>query len=172
MAIKNVAIIINGDNDRGDGGRHSQRNVGLAVDRFKESNHEVFVYGADQPTGIDSNHFKTATVEHIADIYKDLGGIVDGETNLTIYITGHGEKKGEEVKAVTLIDGNIAHTDLHRTLNALPHLERTLIIDNCFGGGLFKLFVEDPRTLAVSAGTENETTCCDTFTPRFLSPDN
>ncbi|MFH0800479.1 MAG: thioredoxin family protein [Pseudomonadota bacterium] len=99
----------------------------------------------------------------------DLKGKMGPEDELFIYTTGHGDKGGADGKGATLCMGSACH-DLAGLLDGIPSSRRRVVMDQCYSGNWNRVFMDDPKTLFISAGSKNETVCCGEMAPRLWAP--
>lgn len=160
--VKKYAIVINGDIED----RHFEM-AAQALIRLKEDGYETYLAGS-ATIGIFGDISRPATLEGVHSLIQNLRSKIDANDELVIYTTGHGNIVDGE--AMLCLDGGCEGTQIEPLLDAIPFGRRTVIMDQCYGGNWQKIFVDDPRTLFISAGGMNENTSCPNFSPYFWSP--
>lgn len=157
------ALIINGDTEA----RHLG-NVGRALEVLEGEGYETFVASRERPSE-DHDHYVDATVEQITTLIEQLKGKIGKDDELVIYTTGHGEsvKNGG---GLCLQEGCDTKT-MAALLDSITYGQRTVVMDQCYGGNWSRRFTDDPKTLFVAAGSKNQSVCCHEFAPRFWSDD-
>ncbi|MFH1874049.1 MAG: hypothetical protein ABH859_02560 [Pseudomonadota bacterium] len=166
--VTRFALIINGDTED----RHRE-NVDLAINVLNSDNtdqdYQIFVASTheQQPENID--RFLAPTEANISILIQEIENQMDDDDELVIYITGHGDQDGR-----VCLPSGCNSTLLNRILdmgvreNAEPNYgQRTIIMDQCYGGNWRNIFLDDPRTLFIAAGQAGDQTCCNNFAPYF-----
>jgi thiol-disulfide isomerase/thioredoxin/alkanesulfonate monooxygenase SsuD/methylene tetrahydromethanopterin reductase-like flavin-dependent oxidoreductase (luciferase family) len=157
--VAKYAVIINGDRE----GRHLQ-NVERAGAELAKSGFSLYVASPQKPE-LPTDQYVPANKRDVAGLLESLRGRMGPDDELVIYTTGHGAESG-----MCLEDG--CNTEnIVAELDHLPYSKRVVVMDQCFGGNFTGRFVDDPRTLFVSAGSKDETVCCGEFAPRFWAAD-
>ena len=162
--VRRIAVIINGDTE-GDTQEKHHQNVQRAL-RVLDGAYETFVASTRQTA---SDHFYSATKEDILRMLSDVQRASDSNTEIVIYTTGHG-KLEEEVARLCIRDECVADP-IATALDRISYGKRTVIMDQCYGGNWSRLFLNDPKTLFISAGSRDDVTCCARFTPFFWADD-
>jgi thiol-disulfide isomerase/thioredoxin len=158
--IKKYAIVINGDGSD----RHLE-NVELSRNLLGGQGYDVYVASPEQSEGLDSSHYVQPTSENIRQLIENLKQNVDDDDEVVIYTTGHGREEG------FCLGLSCETADLIQELDTIPFGERTVVMDQCYGGNWKGIFTDDPRTLFISTGFHGEAVCCQQFAPYFWSPD-
>lgn len=162
--IKRYAIIINGDDSDNDG-RHLE-NVERSLNILNDQKYETCVLSAKEPVQNNTAYY-TASIDQLGELVESLNKKIDSNDELVIYTTGHGAKDGDESE-ICLKDSCYGE-EAAELLDNIVYGKRTVIMDQCYSGGWAKTFLDDPKTLFISGGSENETTCCQFFAPKFWS---
>ncbi len=156
--MQRIAVIINGDIEE----RH-QRNTDMAIAVLEAQGYETYV-ASTKPTTAD--HFYNATEAEIMRMLSDAraAAVASGSSEeLVIYTTGHGNLEdgiGE------LCIGHVCKSEPYASaLDDISFRQRSVIMDQCFSGNWSQLFLDDPRTMFLSAGCKNDPTCCGMFSP-------
>lgn len=158
-----IAVVINGD-PRED--RHLE-NARRSVEVLKNQGYDVYLLNEERPEDVAGDHFFPPTKAGLAALGQKLKTTAGPDTDLVLYTTGHGNRVSMD-GALCLADGCDAK-EVSAALDAIAFGRRTVIMDQCFSGNWGKIFLDDPRTLFVAAGSENESTCCGEFAPTFWS---
>lgn len=87
------------------------------------------------------------------------------DTDLVIATTGHGDQVGD-AGTLCLQDGCDGDTVVS-ILDTIPFAKRFVYMDQCYSGNWNKIFLNDPKTLFVSAGSKNEQDVCQEIAPLF-----
>ncbi|MBI4238317.1 MAG: hypothetical protein HY696_07875 [Deltaproteobacteria bacterium] len=159
--MSRVAVIINGDREP----RHVE-NVERAAARLRDGGYEVLVVSPERPDGVDGDHYWAPNQAALDAVRARLVATVSADDTVLLYTTGHGTENG-----LVLPDATVSGERLAGLVSGLAYRERTVIMDQCFSGNLATRFAGDPRTLFASAGSLNETVCCDRFAPFLWAPD-
>lgn len=154
-----IAVIINGDTES----RHLT-NVERARTLLASKGYQTYVASTAKPSG-PTDYYVEATPKGVQDLIQALKQKLTKEDELVIYTTGHGEAEG------LCVGDKCNSRDLFVQLDQLAHHQRVVVMDQCLGGNFGKLFLDDPRTLFISAGSKHETVCCGEFAPRMFAPD-
>lgn len=158
---KKYAIIINGDTEP----RHLA-NAELAAKRLKELGYDLYVANPLHPT-TSVDQYVTATLPNLQALVQGLKGKINKGDDLVIFTTGHGGLvQGDPTLA--LEDGEFG-IPVASLLDIQNEGQRTVIMDQCFGGNWKKFFVDDPKTLFITTGAKDELVSCQQFTPFFWS---
>lgn len=166
--MSRIVLIINGDTNSGIRDIH-QENVERVIDtlRADRSVSDTRIYVAN-PHAIESREvdsYTEATSEGIAELVREMQSNLTTQDELVIYVTGHGDEEGTD-GYVCLEDG-CSNADLRSLLDIQGYDSRVVIMDQCFGGNWRDIFIDDPRTLFISAGSRSDTVCCHNFAPYF-----
>lgn len=161
-AGRKVAVVVNGDAEP----RHLE-NVRQSVGVLQRQGYDVHVLNRERPDGIPADRFFPPTQAGLKALRERLEGQGGQDTDLVIYTTGHGDLQ-EGGGALCLADGCDAE-GVSGALDAIRYGKRTVIMDQCYSGNWGKRFLNDPKTLFISGGSESETTCCQEIAPRFWS---
>ncbi len=162
--VRRIAIIINGDNSD----KHLG-NVERASKLFEDKEYQTHVVSTEKPsTSVDS--FTKINQANLSKLLAKLRGKIDDDDEIVIYVTGHGDSKGNgciEIPGKCLKQNS---AQIRRLFN-LKYGKRTVIMSQCFSGNWAEKFKNDPNTLFMSAGSKGETVCCEDFDPHLLSND-
>jgi thiol-disulfide isomerase/thioredoxin len=156
--INRYALIINGDTEQ----RHIE-NVDRSVRVLRAEGYETFVLSTSRARRAD--HYAESTVENIQKEVDEISGKIDDDDELVIYTTGHGGPQG-----VCLPEGCDTE-DVMDMIDIQTYGKRTIVMDQCFAGNWNKIYLDDPRTLFITAGSRDETVCCSEFAPYFWAAD-
>lgn len=162
--VRRIAVILNGDTEE----RHLQ-NVDRASKLLGEKGYDLYVASPKQPQG-KTTLLAEPTQKGVEKILKDLEGKLDDDDELFIYTTGHG---GDEGGGCLGLKDTCLEKDspAFKKLFSLPYGKRTVVMSQCYGGNWAKLYINDPKTLFVSAGSKGEKSCCQLFDPFFFGAD-
>lgn len=155
-----IAVIINGDTES----RHLT-NVDRARTMLASKGYQTYVASTAKPSG-PTDYYVDANPKGVQDLIQTLKQKLTKDDELVIYTTGHGEAEG------LCIENKCNSQDLFIQLDQLAHNQRVVVMDQCLGGNFGKLFMRDPKTLFMSAGSKHETVCCGEFAPRMFAPDS
>lgn len=155
---KRLALIINGDTEE----RHTQ-NVERSLSVLNGLGYETYVASTQDPG--NASHYTYATAANIEQLVEEMRSQLDGDDELFIYTTGHGVESGGEGRLCTS-DG-CDSDELAHLLDITGYGKRTVVMDQCYSGNWGNLFLDDPSTLFIALGSENETVCCGEFAPNF-----
>jgi len=139
------ALIINNE------GRMAER-LGRAVSVLEEEGYETFVASSVEPT-VAADHYVPATMENLEDLLRGLRQKMGEDGELFIYVTAHGEVE-EETTGICLQDR--CYENLPAILDQISYGQRTVIMDQCYGGNLRSIFEGDRATFFASAGDSGE----------------
>jgi HEAT repeat protein len=153
-AVNNYAIIINGDTEL----RHL-KNVERALGVLSKDGYKTHVASTKRPS-TRSDSYVRATVNNVRSMIRNVKSRIDNNDNLVVYITGHG-RNGKEI----CLTDSCLREPVAKELDALKYGRRTVVVDMCYGGNLGPKFVDDPRTLFISAGPANRVVGCSGFSP-------
>ncbi len=157
------AIIINGDTEP----RHL-KNVDRAVQALEsESNFNISVVSPQKPKIAVDQHLG-AYASALESLVTGLSKKMDGDDELVIYLTGHGNSGKSGEGCLALEDACYSLSELNQMLSKLPCQRRFLIADACKSGSSLSLF-DDNKTTIVTLGAKGENTQCDSFSPFFWS---
>ncbi|MBU4484615.1 hypothetical protein KKA47_04250 [bacterium] len=157
--VKRYALIINGDTEE----RHKQ-NVERALAVFGGDDYETYVASVARPR-TQCDHYDSASLYGLKELVADLKTKIDSNDELVIYTTGHGAVRGGD-GGICLTEGCYVEP-VDTLLDEVVYGKRTVIMDQCYSGNWAKLFLDDPKTLFISAGANGEETCCSEFAPYF-----
>lgn len=164
--VRKYAVVVNGDAREL---RHLE-NVQRAVTALKREGYEVYVANPVRVSGAD--HYRKGNLRDLEGLVAELNQRIDANDELVIYTTGHGgEEKTSGAGTLCLTDG-CAGAPVARLLDAIRHGQRTVVMDNCYGGNWNKIFTNDPKTLFISGGSKNEIDSCQEMAPRLWAPKN
>ncbi len=157
--INKIAIIINGDSEA----RHLQ-NVDRSLHVLTDMGYQTYVYSTetpkDQPFSLTLND-----PEKFQNLLKGLP--TDDDDDVVVYVTGHGgQDKEGPYPVIDRRNPAINHQFLVQ-LDQIKYGTRTVIVDGCYLGGATKLFLNDPKTVFISSGSQNEVVECQYFAPFF-----
>lgn len=161
--VRKYALILNGDFEM----RHLT-NVSRSLKTLKEGGFETFVASPVKPE-ISYDHYITPTLAGIQTLVNGLQSKIDENDQLVIYTTGHG--RFENGEGELCFEGGCDYQTIAPLLDGIRYGQRTVIMDQCYGGNWAKIFLDDPKTLFVSAGSRCEPVCCNEFSPRFWGKD-
>lgn len=158
-----IAIIINQDSEA----RHLS-NVENSLTALEKQGYETHVFSTQKP-GTKPDHLHVGVDK--AELHQkiaDLKSRVTANDEVLVYTTGHG---GNIEEAPTLCDSNQDCSDdsIFTLLHFANAKQNIIVMDQCYSGGLAKLFSQSPNTLFVSAGTGKEIVVCQNFSPNFWS---
>ena len=157
---KKIAVIINGDAES----RHLE-NVDRALRNvLHPKGYETYVASPFQPSA-PTDHYFSEDRAGVLTLLDQLSSRTDTNVELVLYITGHGGEEGFCLKS------DCKTEDLLARIAALRYdHKRVVVMDQCYGGGLGKLFLNDPKTLFTAAGSRGEVDSCEDIAPRLWSP--
>ena len=82
-------------------------------------------------------------------LLDELKKRIDDDDELVVYVSGYGKASG------FCIDNDCATNDIYQRINELPFGKRTVILDTGFGGNQAARFLNHPKTLFISASSED-----------------
>jgi len=152
---RKIAVIVNGDREK----RHIG-NVQRAVKVLKKGGYHIYVASPVKPKGLGS------TDRHVLPTREKIKRMIAGirstsKDYVVSYTTGHGERDG----GVCMPAG--CSRDMLKAIDAMKYKYRTVVMDTCYGGNNADMFMDDPRTLFISAGIKGKQVCCNNFAPKF-----
>lgn len=152
-----IAVIINGDSEA----RHLG-NVERALKHLEAKGYETWVASPQKPQASHDFYFQSSAEgmkKFIAQLEKQNK---NSNNELVIYTTGHGSQDG-----ACIADNHCQSHDLFSRLDRLPYSQRTIVMDQCYGGNWGKQFLDDPKTLFISNGSKDEEVFCEEFAIQF-----
>jgi tetratricopeptide (TPR) repeat protein len=159
--VRKIALIVNGDTEA----RHLE-NVERSLRALAADGYETYVVSPRQPKA-PCDRSVSPTLQNVRDLTAQLKG--DADVDLAIYTTGHGDYADGDGKLCLLHTCN--YREIASALDAIRYGRRVVIMDQCYGGNFAQRFLDDPKTLFISAGSDRQQTCCQDFSVRFWSPD-
>jgi thiol-disulfide isomerase/thioredoxin len=163
--VRRIAVILNGDTED----RHRE-NVDRAAQLLKEKGYDIYVASPSMPQ-MAPTVLVSPDKAGVQKLIGDLSSMLDDDDELVIYTTGHGDKKGDG--CLVMKDACVAQGDpIFKRLFALPYAKRTVVMSQCYGGNWARLFAKDPTTLFISAGSKDQTVCCQQFDPLLFRRDS
>jgi len=157
--VKKYALVINGDHEQ----RHLD-NVERSLKVLEGEGYETFVASPEKPAH-PSDHYVPPALDDVTKLVGLLEGKIDADDELVIYTTGHG---GEEDGVGELCLGKECDDEkIAALLDGIEYGQRTVIMDQCYSGNWNNIFLDDPKSLFISAGSEDETVCCNDIAPNF-----
>ncbi|PIR19888.1 MAG: hypothetical protein COV45_07875 [Deltaproteobacteria bacterium CG11_big_fil_rev_8_21_14_0_20_47_16] len=165
---RKIAIVINGDT----AARHA-KNVDRAVSQLNKKGYQCFVASNEAPSS-PTSMYRKATPQNIDQLIEAAKAQLDGDDELLIYTTGHGGKvDGQECIVVGDLKANHScEADLYKKLDNLKFGKRVVVMDQCYSGGMARLFTDNAKSAFISAGSSDETVCCGDFAPRLWADDS
>ncbi|MBI2339006.1 MAG: hypothetical protein HYU99_01375 [Deltaproteobacteria bacterium] len=154
------ALIINGDTES----RHLQNVERSLANKFEAEGYETYVASPEEIKA-PHDHYVTPTLKNIQTLVAGLKAKIGVDDELVIYTTGHGDQEGEEARLC--LQGGCDAQTITPLLDGIPYGQRTVVMDQNFSGKWNKVFMDDPKTLFIAAGSENEAVCCQEMAPKF-----
>ncbi|MCP5464563.1 MAG: hypothetical protein H7A33_06030 [Deltaproteobacteria bacterium] len=157
-----IAIIVNADK-----AEHHIQNVENASRELKSLGYVVYVVSPEKPENADF-YSENTSKKAVAKMVEQLKSNADDQTDLVIYTTGHGDQ-GANGPELCLGNGisSCSTSVLEDVLDIQGYGQRTVVMDQCFSGGLRNMFLDDPKTLFISTGSADRTVTCFEFSNRF-----
>lgn len=155
-----IAVIVNGDTEQ----RHLE-NAQRMLLSLRRDGYEVFLLNPRNLNRVEGGHYFTPTLPNLRALQEMLRSRANAHTDLVIATTGHGALFGD--KAEIQLQDDFDHETVTSVLDGIPYDQRVIYMDQCYSGNWSKIFLNDPKTLFISLGSQNETDVCQEFNPLF-----
>ncbi|MBI4124707.1 MAG: hypothetical protein HY609_04530 [Deltaproteobacteria bacterium] len=157
-----IAVVVNGDTEQ----RHLD-NAERMAQTLRTGGYDVFLLNSYRLPGVKPDHYFPPTQKGLRALQKKLKLAASPDADLVIATTGHGSQV--DGKGTLCLEDGCDGTMVASVLNAIPHRQRTVYMDQCYGGNWNKVFLSDPKTLFISLGSKGEIDSCEEMNPYFWS---
>ena len=159
---RKLALVVNGDSET----RHLG-NVERALEVLELDGWLRFVVSPEAPAAGAEVHVD-GDLGGLQSIVEQLKEELTSADELLIYTTGHGDKEGDQPTLCLKSDGYL-YEEVWALLDINEGRRRTVVMDQCYSGDWAPVFNDDPATLFISTGNDDEKTSCGEWSPLFWS---
>lgn len=134
---------------------------------FEKNGYDMFVASPEDRLFNNTYYFEPTSAGMVKLAGRVLS-LVDDDDEVVIYGGGHGDKS--DGGCLKMKDRCVSKTDpVFTKLFNLPAGKRAVIMNMCFSGNWANLFIDDPKTFFVSAGSCGEEVLFDDFDRSFFA---